>query len=208
MTRSRLVLVLVLLLALLGTGLVLRAGERPAETRAASPEPDVGADVGAVDVPAADVLRAWDEQRAAAYAAGSVRQLRRLYVARSAAARSDLHVLTGYRRRGLVVEGMRTQVLALRVLDERPRRLRLEVTDRLDGAVAVGAGRRVALPRDRPDARTVTLRRGADGAWRVVSVLPVRTPPTRRETAVRTPLTRRLWRRGPALGRSGGEPLR
>jgi hypothetical protein len=173
MTRSR--LVLVLLLALLGAGLVLgvvRAGDRPAVTRAAAPVPAL--DDTAVDVPAADVLRAWDEQRAAAYAAGSVRQLRQLYVARSAAARSDVHVLTGYRRRGLVVEGMRTQVLALRVLDQRPTRLRLEVTDRLDGAVALGAGRRVTLPRDRPDTRAVTLLRGADGAWRVAAVLPVR----------------------------------
>jgi hypothetical protein len=189
-TRSR--LVLVLLLALLGAGpalVLVRSGEwsrqarpagggRSAVARAAAAD----LDAAALDVPAADVLRAWDEQRAAAYAAGSVRQLRQLYVARSAAARADVHVLTGYRRRGFVVEGMRTQVLALRVLDERPRRLRLEVTDRLDGAVAVavgvgvgeGAGRRVALPRDRPDTRALTLRRGADGAWRVLSVLPVR----------------------------------
>ena len=163
------------LLGLLGPGLVLvvvRAADRPALTRAGAPVPTVAADPAA-DVPAADVLRAWDEQRAAAYAAGSVRRLRQLYVAGSAAARSDLHVLAAYRHRGLVVEGLRTQVLALRVLEQRPRQLRLQVTDRLAAAAAVGPGGRVVLPRDRPDTRRLTLLRGADGSWRVVSVLPV-----------------------------------
>lgn len=167
------------LLGLLGTGLVLvvvRAADRPALTRAAAPVPTIPADPTdpAADVPAADVLRAWDEQRAAAYAAGSVRRLRQLYVAGSAAARSDVHVLAAYRQRGLVVEGIRTQVLALRVLEQLPRRLRLRVTDRLAAAVAVGPGTRVVLPRDRPDTRRLTLLRGADGSWRVAAVLPVR----------------------------------
>ena len=65
-------------------------------------------------------------------------------------------------------------MLALRVVEERPRRLRLEVTDRLAGAVAVGLGGRAVLPRDQPDTRRVTLIRGPDGAWRVSVVLPVR----------------------------------
>jgi hypothetical protein len=170
-SRSRPTVVVVL--ALLAAGLVLvvvRLGDRPPQAGAAAPV----VAVAVAEVPAADVLRAWDEQRAAAYATGSVRQLRGLYVAGSAAGRSDARVLRRYRSHGLVVDGMRTQVLALRVLEQRPRRLRLEVTDRLAAAVAVGRGRRVLLPRDQPDTRAVTLLRGADGAWRVSAVLPVR----------------------------------
>jgi hypothetical protein len=171
-TRSR--LTVVVLLGVLGLALVLvvvRHGDRPPGREAPAVPVAAGRVVG---VPAADVLRAWDEQRAAAYAAGSVRQLRQLYVGGSAAARSDVRMLQAYLERGLVVEGMRTQVLALRVVEERPGRLRLEVTDRLTGASAVGSGRRVPLPRDQPDTRRVTLLRGGDGAWRVSVVLPVR----------------------------------
>ena len=68
----------------------------------------------------------------------AVRQLRQLYVAGSAAGTRRRARPAGYRRRGLVVEGMRTQVLALRVARAAAGRLRLEVTDRLAGAVAVG----------------------------------------------------------------------
>lgn len=162
-----LALVLVVVLVLVG----LR--QRPAPDHTSAHGVPAPVDLP-VDLPAAGVLRAWDEQRAAAYAEGSVRQLRQLYVAGSTAGRSDVRVLRGYRARGLVVEGMRTQVLALRVLVQRPGRLRVEVTDRLVGAVAVGSDVRVRLPRDGSDARTVSLLRGGDGAWRVVTVRPVR----------------------------------
>jgi hypothetical protein len=121
-----------------------------------------------------EVLRAWDVQRSAAYAAGSPQTLRDLYVAGSGAGRSDVRLLGDYRARGYRVVGMRMQVLALRVLEQRQDRLRVEVTDRLEGAVAVGAGGRLTLPRDRPSTRTVTLVRGADGAWRVSAVVPLR----------------------------------
>jgi hypothetical protein len=170
-SRSRLAVVVVL--GVLGLGLALVVVRVRARPQLAGPSAPVAA-VAVAEVPAAEVLRAWDEQRAAAYARGSVRQLRQLYVGGSAAGRSDARVLQGYRTRGLVVEGMQTQVLALRVVEQRPRRLRLEVTDRLAGAVAVGLGRRVPLPRDQPDTRAVTMLRGEDGAWRVSAVLPVR----------------------------------
>lgn len=180
MTRAR--PLLVLLLAVLGAALVLavlRAGDRPRHGAAPAARPVAAAPVdgpaaGPDEAPAAELLRAWDAQRSAAYAAGSVRMLRDLYVAGSGAGRSDVHLLRGYRARGYRVVGMRMQVLALRLLEERPDRLRVEVTDRLDGAVAVGADSRLTLPRDRPSTRTVTLVRGADGAWRVSAVLPLR----------------------------------
>lgn len=182
MTRTR--PASLVLLAVLGVALalaVLRAGgDRP--SRGAGPAavavPAAVPVAGAVDEPreasALDVLHQWDVQRSAAWAAGSARRLRDLYVAGSGAGASDVRLLRDYRARGYRVEGMRMQVLALRLLEERPDRLRVEVTDRLDGAVAVHAGRRLTLPTDRPSTRTVTLVRGADGTWRVAAVEPLR----------------------------------
>lgn len=132
----------------------------------------------AAALPAADVLRAWDGRRAEAFAAGDLAALRRLYVPGSRAGTADRALLRGYLDRGLRVEGMRVQVLALDVLAQRSGSLRLRVTDRLVGAVAVGESGRVALPRDEASTRVVVLRRvaatvrpdGAPGLWRVASV--------------------------------------
>ena len=133
---------------------------------------------GAAALPAADVLRAWDGRRAEAFAAGDLAALRRLYVPGSRAGTADRALLRGYLDRGLRVEGMRVQVLALDVLAQRPGTLRLRVTDRLVGAVAVGESGRVVLPRDEASTRVVVLRRvaatarpaGSPGPWRVASV--------------------------------------
>ena len=161
---------LAVLLALVGAGLVLavaRAGARPA---ALSARPPVAVPT---DLPAAEVLRSWDAQRAAAYAAGSVRMLRDLYVAGSRAGRADLRLLRAWTGRGLRVEGLRTQVLGLGVVSQRPDRLVLRVTDRLVAGEAVGEAGVTRLPRDRADTRILTLARGSDGAWRVAAVRPV-----------------------------------
>jgi len=170
--------VLVVLAAGLAVGLavaVVRAGasRQPAGAGASARSGD-DSSAGAPEPPAAALLRAWDEQRAAAYAAGSARMLRDLYVPGSRAGRADLRVLRAYAGRGLRVEGMRTQVLALRVLVQGPRRSVLEVTDRVADAVAVDGSVRVPLPRDGADTRRVELIRGPDGAWRVASVRPLR----------------------------------
>jgi hypothetical protein len=127
-----------------------------------------GSDGAGAVVTAVEVLREWDEARAAAYASGSVRALRALYVGTSGA--SDVRLLRSYLRRDYRVEGMRMQLIAVTVLDRGDRALRLRVTDRLQGAVAVRAGREEALPRDRASTRVVRLSKGADGSWRVVSV--------------------------------------
>lgn len=169
MTRAR--ILLVLLLALVGAGLVVAvvrvgAGPGPVGRRPTAAVP--------TDLPAAKVLRSWDAQRAAAYAAGSVPMLRDLYVTGSRAGRSDVRLLRRWTGRGLRVEGMRTQVLAVQVLTRGHDRLVLRVTDRLEAAAAVGAAGTTPLPRDRADTRVVTLRRGSDGAWRVAAVRAVR----------------------------------
>ncbi|WP_395659738.1 hypothetical protein [Nocardioides sp.] len=115
----------------------------------------------------AEVLHAWDARRAQAWAAGDVADLRGLYTPRSAAGRADAAMLRAWQARGLRVEGLRMQLLAVRVRARTPTRLELDVTDRLaDGVVAPGPE---ALPRDRPSRHLVTLRRVA-GEWRVASV--------------------------------------
>jgi hypothetical protein len=157
-TRSLAVLLLSALLALTG------CAASPPKQAAVRP-------VGAVEDPASAALRAWDERRAAAYAAGAVGELRRLYVRGSAAGASDVRLLEEYVERGLVIVGMRMQVLALDVLRSAPRSMRLRVTDRLVGAEARGTTGVLPLPRDQASTRVVTLRQVA-GAWRVASVRP------------------------------------
>jgi hypothetical protein len=80
-------------------------------------------------------------------------------------------MLGAWSARGLVVQGLRTQLLSVKVLEHGRASWTLLVTDRLAGGVAVGAGVRRPLPRDQATIRTVRLCRVL-GRWRVVSVLP------------------------------------
>ena len=115
----------------------------------------------------AAVLAAWDAERAAAWAAGDAEALAGLYAGGAGAA--DVSLLRAYRRRGLRVEGLTTQVLALRVVARSPGRWELAVTDRAVGGTAVGAGTPVALPVGRPSTRRVVLVREG-GRWLVARV--------------------------------------
>lgn len=119
--------------------------------------------------PAMTVLHHWDRKRARAYAHGDAAALSALYVARCRAGTADVALLRDYLRRGLHVEGLRMQLLSVEVLERAPRRWRLRVTDRMDGGAAVGAGRRIRLPRDEASTRVVTLRKRG-GAWKVAGV--------------------------------------
>jgi hypothetical protein len=174
------VLAVVLLATLSGLGVVLARDtedDEPVMARLAAPgasgPPAVRASVVADVVgrgPAAEaaaVLRAWDRARAEAWARGSPAGLRRLYVAGAGAA--DLRMLRSYLDRGLRVHGMRTQLLALEVLDRRRDHWRIRVTDRLAGGVAVGAGGSEPLPRDEASIRVLSLVNDG-GRWRVAVV--------------------------------------
>lgn len=121
---------------------------------------------------AAAVLAAWDARRALAWARADAGALRRLYAPGSRAGKSDVALLRRYSRRGLRVTGLQTQVLDLEVVAARPGRLRLVVTDRLVGGEAVGDGRSVALPRDRPSTRRIVLVKEV-GTWVVDHVQDV-----------------------------------
>lgn len=117
----------------------------------------------------ADLLHAWDDRRAEAWAAGDVAALRHLYAPGSGAGRADAAMLRTWRARGLRVTGLEMQLLAVEVRVSTPDRLVLDVTDRLAGGVVVPG--RVALPRDLPSRHVVTMRRIA-GEWRVSRVRP------------------------------------
>jgi hypothetical protein len=127
----------------------------------------------AIEPRALRVLRAWDVRRARAYARADEAALGDLYVPGSRTGAADRAVLLGYRERGLRVAGMRTQVLAARVLKDSPRRIALLVTDTLVRAVAEhGREQRWTLPSDRASTRRVVLV-NHDGTWRVVEAYAV-----------------------------------
>ncbi|MGY2874496.1 hypothetical protein ACVW00_001686 [Marmoricola sp. URHA0025 HA25] len=126
---------------------------------------------------AVGVLHAWDERRAAAWAGGDPAALARLYTTGSAAGLADVRLLGRYAGRGLLVPDLRMQLLRARVLVARPRRLELEVTDRVALATAVRADDHTVarrLPTDAPTTRRLVLRR-EHGRWLMDSV-SVRVP--------------------------------
>ncbi len=123
---------------------------RPAETRPSQAQPS-----GARS--ASEVLTDWDARRSAAWAAGDVEALAGLYSEGSRTGAADVRLLGHYRDRGLTVEGLTTQLLAVSVVQRGPRRLVLDVTDRVVAGRAVGGARPVVLPTDRASARRVVL---------------------------------------------------
>ncbi|WP_300682498.1 hypothetical protein [Nocardioides sp.] len=123
---------------------------------------------------AATVLRAWDDQRARAWAEGDTVALARLYVATAPAREVDVRMLRRWVARGVRVQGLAMQVLSLRVLDHADGWWRLRVTDRVASADLVAPGRETELidPEKPPGAaRTRVLElRETRGTWQMVSV--------------------------------------
>jgi hypothetical protein len=122
--------------------------------------------------PQVELLRAWDAQRAEAWARGDPSLLRPLYTPDSRAGRHDRAMLRHWRARGLAVQDLHTQLLSVRELSRSATTWTLLVTDRLLGGVAIGEGVTRALPRDEPTTRMVRLRL-LDGRWRVAAVRAV-----------------------------------
>lgn len=170
--RAALLVLLTVLCGVLAVALVHVGGRAPAVPGATA---DAGERSGeraraSTDRWVLEVLHGWDARRAAAYRDGSPGRLRSLYTAGSVAGAADARLLRGYRARGLRVVGMRTQVLAVHVLDASPDQVRVRVSDRLVGAVAVRGKQRQALPRDAASSRVVALVRAPGGRWRVSAV--------------------------------------
>lgn len=167
---SRIPVVLALVLAVAAAGACAR-GTPASPARVEPVETSAGlAPVAApVEVSAAAVLRAWDDERAEAWARGDPARLMVLYTPGSVAGRRDRAMLRAWGARGLVVRGLRTQLLAVRELRHTWSTWTLQVTDRLAGGVAVGRGLRRPLPVDEATTRIVELRR-LGGRWRVSAV--------------------------------------
>jgi hypothetical protein len=142
-------------------------GRDPVPQVARGPDPPSVADP-LPEVEAAAVLASWDADRAAAWSAGDVRRLRSLYTDGSIAGDQDVAMLRRWLDRGLVVDGLRTQVLGLREVRRSTDRWVLTVTDRVVDGVARGETTQ-RLPADTPTTRTVTLRL-VDDRWLVSSV--------------------------------------
>ena len=134
--------------------------------------PGHGADTTSAEPVAVEVLHSWDVRRADAWARGDRAALSRLYTPGSGAGAADVALLGRYSTRGLVVRDLHMQLLRVRVLVMRPRRLELEVTDRVAGATALRASEesvRRTLPADRPTTRRLVLRL-REGEWLMAQV--------------------------------------
>lgn len=135
--------------------------------------PAVSKESTRIEAQAADVLRDWDRRRAAAWASGDAGALAALYVPGASAGRADVAMLTAWTARGLAVDELTTQLLAVQVRARGRSRWVLRVRDRVTGAVAAGAGRAQPLPGGTTSERDVVLRM-VGGDWLVASVRPVR----------------------------------
>lgn len=131
-------------------------------------EPASGADRG-THTPATravDVLHAWDRRRAAAWAAGDVTALGKLYRPGSPAGQQDVAALRAWRDRGWRVSGVGRQVRELRVLSADTDVVRVRMSDRLVGAVARRGTTERHLPAGAFRHRVVQWRR-VGGDWRL-----------------------------------------
>ena len=162
MSIPRLLLLALLTLACtgLGIGMVMLS-----ERGLAEPSDPVPAAAPVTEGPVA-VLREWDRRRASAWAAGDVADLRSLYVPGSTAGERDAACLSRWLDQGMRVRRIETQVLRVRVLEERRDGVVLAVTDRVARAETTSGLR---LPADAPSTWRIRMRR-VDGEWRVAAV--------------------------------------
>jgi len=163
-TRTLLLLATVLTLAsVAAAGVAAGGAAAPRRTPARATAPS------SATLRATEVLRAWDQRRAAAWADGDLDDLARLYAPGSRTGARDVADLRRWRRRGLRVVGLRQQVAALRLRVPASHDLVLTVTDRTVDGIAVGH-RRTALPTSGWVTHRIRLRR-VHGRWLVDEVV-------------------------------------
>jgi hypothetical protein len=124
---------------------------------------------GAADDPECYALGGLDVARAQALADVNVAALERVYASDRAAGR-DRRVLQRYAARGFRVMGSGMIRSSCRVVVRAPRRVELDVTERMAPSWVVDSvGRTRKLPRDGSSRHLVVLT-GGTGRWRVASV--------------------------------------
>jgi hypothetical protein len=130
--------------------------------------PAIAAPLVGESVPAARVLAAWDDARAAAWTARDPGALRRLFLRGSTAADADARLLRRYTAHGVRWTRLDTQRFSVSVLRRSDVRLRLAVVDRVVGAASTPR-RCLPLLAAAPARRVVELRSSA-GRWVVAAV--------------------------------------
>lgn len=134
--------------------------------RRTPPRPDVPTSAA---IRVAEILRAWDRRRAAAWARGEPAGLARLYTPGSRTGAGDVADLRRWRDRGLRVVGLRQQVAGIGLRRHTRGHLVLTVTERTVDGIAVGR-RRTALPVSGWETHVISLRH-VHGRWLVDEVV-------------------------------------
>lgn len=117
-------------------------------------------------------LTGFDTIRAQALVLGAPELLASVYPSGSELLEQDRALLAAYESRGVDIESVDLTVLTVRILREEPRRVRLQVIDKVASTrVLLPDGTRRQLPHDRATRRTVELT-FAGGSWRISSVRP------------------------------------
>lgn len=160
LTRAAIAGILVAALSLVATGAVW-AMKTAEDDRAVAPEP--------VRTPV-EVVAEWDQRRAVAWAGGDTEGLQELYVPGVKVGRDDVEMLDAYLERGLRVQGLTTQLLAVDELRVDEEEMVLKVTDRVHGGTVVGPGISRSLPRDGVSVRRLTFHTH-EGTWKVFRVV-------------------------------------
>lgn len=118
----------------------------------------------------ATVLTGFDLIRADAFERGRPDLLDRVYVPGSEILRVDRRMLETYSDRGIRIDDLRMSVLSAEPVERSPRRIRLEVLDRLLlTRVSLPDGSVRDLPRDQPSRHTIDLVL-TEAGWRISAV--------------------------------------
>ena len=158
----------------IGLGRVAQGGRAPSRAPAMS----IVGDQTSPEARALTLLRRWDGHRAAAWAAGDVGRLTALYAPGSRTGRRDVADLRRWTARGLRVTGLRQQVASFRVVGRRASSVTAVVVDRTVDGIAVGAGRRTAVPTSAWAGHRIRLVH-VGPRWRVAEVWAAQAQPAR-----------------------------
>jgi len=173
-TRTLVLLAAVMTVIPIGLAGLAQGGRVPSRV----PAMPAGGDQTPPEARALTVLRHWDGRRAAAWAAGDVGRLAALYAPGSRTGRRDVADLRRWTARGLRVVGLSQQVASFRVVGRRASSVTAVVVDRTVDGIAVGAGRRTAVPTSAWTGHRIRLVR-VGTRWRVAEAWAAEAQPAR-----------------------------
>lgn len=116
-----------------------------------------------------ELVRDWDARRAQAWRIGDADALARLYVRGASAGRADVALLRQWKAEGWTIENAAPQLLRVAQVEGTPRRLVVDVTDRLSGLRGRRGEDEVMLPATGISTRRIVFVE-YHGTWRVKQV--------------------------------------